>query len=510
MLNKLSNPEHKTKMLNLLYCRQFILGPHFVDVAPGWRHIEIDPNLKLSIHPEVDVEQTAHANRKLVAIGFMLDSVTPEKTTREILSELINKADNIDALTKATGPYGGRWILIASFGDKKYLFNDPTGLRQVFFTDPAITGALWMVAQPGLAEKFLNLQFDEEAIKYTDSHSFRVRDEFGWPSSSTAFRGLTHLMPNHILDLNAGLSHRFWPCAPIGTMSTEDAEAFITARLTNILRAAAIRYPLAIGMTAGIDSRIVMALAKDISSEIDFVTVRQRKMPDDHPDITIPAELCNKYGLNHVVIKAKTTMSADFSKLFKDNVFMATDIYGPDAEAIINRLQRKKAVITGSSGEIGRCPFLELFPASKYNGPIEAAEIAEAVNYKDEPFVIRHYQAWLDGAVNRYDIQLLDLFNWEQSHGNWVPMTQMQFDIAWREIITPYNCRDVLQAFLSVNQRDRIEPALLLQKNIISRSWPELLEQPINPHQVTKLGAIAKIKRFIKNRIKFFRRLSGR
>jgi len=136
MFNKPSNSEHETKTLDLLYCRQFVLGPHFIDVMPGWHHIDIDPNLKLSVHPEVDVEQIAHANRKLVVIGFMLDSVTPEKSNKEILFDLINKVDNIDALTKATAPYGGRWILIALFGDKKYLFNDPTGLRQVFFTDP--------------------------------------------------------------------------------------------------------------------------------------------------------------------------------------------------------------------------------------------------------------------------------------------------------------------------------------------------------------------------------------
>jgi len=367
-----------------------------------------------------------------------------------------------------------------------------------------------MVSQPGLAEKWLNLQLDEDALKHMDSYYFRVRDQIGWPARATAFRGLTHLQSNYFLDLDAGVSHRFWPCAPIGTMSTEDAEVFITQRMTNILRAAAMRYPLAIGLTAGIDSRVLMALAKDISGEIDFVTIRQRKMSDDHPDITIPAELCKKYGLNHVIIKAKASMSADFAKLFKDNVFMATDIYGPDAEAIINRLQRKKVVITGATAEIVQCVYLNLFPASRYNGPIEAAEIAEVVKYSNSPFYIKHFQAWLDGAVNRYDIKLLDLFDWEQSHSNWQPMTQMQFDIAWKEIITPYNCRDVLQAFLSVDMRDRMKPSVLLQKNIISRAWPELLDQPLNPHKHTILDSkTKKIKRFIKNKYKSFRRLPG-
>jgi len=140
-------------------------------------------------------------------------------------------------------------------------------------------------------------------------------------------------------------------------MTTTDAEIFLEQRMSNIMRAAAARYPLAIGITAGIDSRLVMALSRDISNEIYFVTVRQANMPDDHPDITVPDRLCSDLGLKRVVIKAKPSMSADFAKLFKDNVHMATDIYGRDAEAIIKQLQRKLAAVTGSAGEMGQAFF---------------------------------------------------------------------------------------------------------------------------------------------------------
>jgi len=89
-------------------------------------------------------------------------------------------------------------------------------------------------------------------------------------------------------------------------------------------------------------------------------------------------------------------------------------------------------------------------------------------------------------------------------------MTQMQFDIAWREIFTPYNCRDVLQAFLSVEECVRIGPHYLLYKNIISRSWPELLDQPINPHKIVKLSIKTKTNNFIKGKLKRARKfISG-
>jgi len=225
-------------------------------------------------------------------------------------------------------------------------------------------------------------------------------------------------------------------------------------------------------------------------------------MTDDHPDITIPDQLCKEFDLKRTVIKAKPSMSANFSKLFKDNVYRATDIYGRDAEAIMNQLQRKMAAVTGSAAEIGQKYYRNAIEENKYNGPVEASELPAIGRFRDEPFAIKHFRAWLDNNYNRYDIKLMDLFYWEHAHGNWVAMTQMQFDIAWREIFTPYNCRDVLQAFLSVNEKDRIQPHVKLYKDIISRAWPELLNQPINPHKTAKLSIKTKIKNSIKSKLR--------
>ena len=80
-------------------------------------------------------------------------------------------------------------------------------------------------------------------------------------------------------------------------------------------------------------------------------------------------------------------------------------------------------------------------------------------------------------------VKLLDLLEWEQDHGNWVAMTQLEFDIAWREIFTPYNCRQVLATLLGVDERFRKAPDYLLFQRAILKAWPELLSEPINPHR---------------------------
>lgn len=503
MTSKLFGRTYEEVEKELLYCRQFILGPSFVEVAQAWRYIDIDSDLKLSIHPEVDVEQVSADGRKFTLIGTLLDSTAPAKSNREILLDLIDKAAEFDTLVQESGRFGGRWILLAFFDDRKYLLNDAIGLRQVFYSDIDLTGELWMVSQPGLAERWLRFAIDEEAESFIDSYPFRIRDEYSWPAGGTALRGLVHLLPNHCLELHTGKSRRCWPVSPIGTRPAKEAEHFLVERLTNIVQAAANRYPLAVGITAGIDSRVVMAMTRKICNEIEFITVRQRKMQDDHPDITVPARLASKYGLRHTVIKPQISMSARFARLFKDNVFMATDIYGPDAEAIINLLHRKQAVITGSAAEIGQCFYRNRLPGDRYNGPVEASDLAMIQRVEGQAFALKHYQTWLNSAAQRQDVKLLDLFYWENSHGNWLAMTQMQFDIAWREIFTPYNCRDVLEAFLSVDERERIPPRCVLYRNLIAQAWPELLDEPFNPHEKAPSGLRTRIKHVVKSVLKF-------
>jgi hypothetical protein len=449
----------------LLYCRQFILGPAFVEVMPGWRYIDKVAGLKLSIHPEVDVVQVASADRELTLIGEVLDSTAPGKSNRDILLDLVDRTRDLADLVGESGRFAGRWIILAAFGDERYLIHDALGLRQVFYTNVDVTGALWMVSQPGLATRWLRLAPDAAAERFMDAHSVRIRDEYSWPAAGTPLRGLLHLLPNRCLDLRTGRSQRCWPVAPIGARSAKTAEVFLVERLSNIVLAAARRYPLAIGLTAGIDSRIVMAASRALCGEVDSVTVRQRKMNDDHPDIAVAGRLSVRHGRRHVVVKPKVSMSPRFAALFKDNVYMATDVYGPDAEALISRLQRRYAVMTGSAAEIGQGYYRDKLPGNRYNGPLEAADLAGLQHMEDQPFALRHFQDWLDSAVQRRDVQLLDLFYWENSHGNWLAMTQLQFDIAWREIFTPYNCRDVLEAFLAVDEKERIPPRYTLYKN---------------------------------------------
>ena len=489
-LNNAGQNESGDKLWRLHH-GQFLLGPLYADRFEGWQRIPIDNRTKLTVHPDLTTTQVSDKKKSLTLIGCILDPDDPAASNADILRQLLYRYTGRSALIEATSGYGGRWLLIATHGQEKFLFNDALGLRQVFYTNPADTGSLWAMSQPGIGAEVLGLQLDPQAVAFMESYAFRSHPEYRWPGEVSPFKGLKHLLPNHWLDLDTGTSHRYWPMEPLARIGPEAAIERLSMLLPGMIRAAAQRFDLALSITAGLDSRLVLAAARDIEDALSFVTVQQGGMSHDHADLTIPGGLLERLGLPHEVICAAESMTPGFSQAFKRSVLNAHDHYGPDAEAILQRFSRTKAVLTGSGGEVGRCSFRKELPWSERK-TITPAHLAWLQRMDREPFALRHFERWLGDAEPRHDIKLLDLFEWEQGHGNWLAMTQLEFDIAWREIITPYNCRDVLTTLLGVDERYRRAPDYLLFRAIIRKLWPEVLQEPINPQPRQSLFQLLK------------------
>jgi len=465
----------------LRYPSQFALGPDFVDRLPG-SHFRISESLKLTLHTDVAYTRVAEGFRELTLVGHMLDPRAPAAGNEEILWQLLGRYTDRATLIEATAGLGGRWVLIAANGEERFLFNDALGLRQVFYVDPRETGALWAVSQPGLVAEILALPLDPEAERFMESYAFRSHPEYRWPGEATAFRTVRHLLPNHWLDLNSGVPQRYWPARPLVALEPDAAIERLEILLPGMIQAAAQRFDLALSLTAGLDSRLLLAAARNIRDRISFVTVRQSKMSDHHPDVMVPARLLQHLGLPHQIVSSAATTTADFSSRFKHAVYLAHEHYGPDAEAILRSFSRTKAALTGSGAEVGRCAFRKALPRSD-SRTITATDLSHLQNMSREPFAVRNFEKWLADAEMRHGIKLLDLFEWEQGHGNWLAMTQLEFDIAWREIITPYNCREILTTLLAVDERYRRAPDYLLFKSLIRRLWPQVLSEPINPEE---------------------------
>lgn len=489
----------------LLYRNQFVLGPNVIDNYPNWKKLSIGSSLKLTSHPDLNVYQACRDANSITLLGFILDPEDPVKSDKDIIEDFVSTPFDCDTFFESTFRFGGRWILIVNDGRKIVLFNDPAGLRQVFHTDPEYIRELWCASQPGIIAKILDFQMDKEAVEFFNSYEVRKNSEFRFPYYSSPYKEIKHMLPNHSLDLQKALCHRIWPTQPLEELSFEEALDKSLSTLKGLMKAASNRYELALSLTAGFDSRIVLAVSKEISDKLSYMTVRQNDKHEKDSDVVIPSILLSKLGLNHHVINSSNIIDERFLSIFIKNVPLPHLIYAPDAYAILNSFQQNKVVVTGSACEIARWSERSHVPQSRWE-KVTPLDLSKIQRMGKNRFAMDHFHNWLSELGETYNFNTIDLFDWEQGHGNWLAMCQLEFDAAWKEIFTPFNCRSLLVTLLSVNDKYRKPPGYKIFKEMIIQSWPELLDVPINPGKKKNLLTLTKryTPTFIKKTVKHF------
>ncbi len=466
----------------LLFRRQFILGPHFPEAVPSWKRLTVRPSMCLSVHPDLNTSMVTYENKTITLLGYILDPGKPEANDSDILHSLIRQLSSCNALEtffKCTYGLGGRWILIVDDGREIILFNDPMGLRQVFFTKISFTKDIWCASQPGIIAEVLHLGMDPDAVtEYINSDVYKKWEEYLWPGDSTPYKEISHLLPNHWLRLTTGRCYRYWPDSKLEKVSLEEAVEKNSRILKGLMKSASNRFELALAITAGWDTRLILASLKEISDTIYYFTISHK---DNAPDTTIPPMLLSKFGLKHTTVKYPSRMDDEFENIYKRNVTTAHDWWGNMAQALYNVYPQDRVCIKGNAAEITRVRF-----RVPKGGGVTAKSLARftSFQYSDEmeknPFVMRFWEKWLSQLGETYNVHILDLFYWEHWAGNFAAMTQSEADIV-QEVFTPYNCRRLLMNMLAVDERYRDHDVPILYRELIFNLWPELLTVAVNP-----------------------------
>ena len=483
----------------LQYSNQFVLGPAYIERLGTWQKIKVNHSIYLMVHPDLNAYQAAHENKSLTLIGFILDPDNPQNSDADIVNALILKLSDADSFIAHTYRHGGRWILIVNDGKEIRLLNDAVGLRQVFYSDVLHTEELWCASQPGMIADQLTLEMDPEGVDFIDSYEFRKNPEFRWPGNGSPYRQVKHLLPNHYLNLETGHCKRYWPDKPLSDLSFHEGIELISALLRGLMKSASNRFDLALSITAGLDSRVVLAASKEIRDSASYMTVRQIRMPDDYADITIPSQLLSRLGLKHDVVKSSLVIDDKFIEVFKKNVPIPHYVYAPDAHAILKYYAKKKVAVTGGTSEVSRSSFRELLGRPQ-DEKVTLQDFARLQEMGKDKFAFDHYQSWLSGLGNTYNLDILNLFEWELDDGNWLAMCQLEFDIAWKDIFAPFNCKDLISTMLSLKQEVMMPPKYEFYHALISNLWPDILSVPINPHKKKK-NFSSKLKSYVRGRL---------
>jgi hypothetical protein len=392
----------------------------------------------------------------------------------------------------------GAFLLVTHDRLPRRIYLDPGGSLPIVFSPEdrvaAASAALFM------DDESYTARFDHGLYDAMIAHE-RVG---GWISGTlTAHRGVHRLLPNHYLDLESWSAHRYWPRAEDfkNWKRFDDAVTVITDSIRNFTGAVSSEFRLAITLTAGFDSRLMLASARDVRTSCSFFTFTA---PGSRIDVEVSKTLAERFGLRHRVIhvqEATESERAIWDRTVGDCMVEQNRLTHPTL-----RMVDADAIMTGMYGELGRCRLyrqdLDEINAAKINTRFVVSRLT-IPSYRPQ---LANLDAWFDGVASLPNSVILDLAFLELKFGSWA-MGQHPFQNSLKLHFFPFSQRDVLEAFMGVNPSEKGTERLF--RACIEGLWPELTEVAVNSYGdyrdylvvLGKLTNPTRVKRFFRDRL---------
>ena len=158
-------------------------------------------------------------------------------------------------------------------------------------------------------KKVLPLNRNESYNQYYNSN-YTSQDKGHWiPSGSSLWDNVNHLVPNHYFDSSLDKQIRYFPNRTLVRRKPKDAVKELSALLRKTMLAANNRYSLALAISSGLDSRLVLSSCKEIAQDIYYYTLIYDNLTSESLDIIIPDTLLKGLGLNHNIIDCRQPLN---------------------------------------------------------------------------------------------------------------------------------------------------------------------------------------------------------
>jgi hypothetical protein len=457
-----------------LYKRQYVLSTKKVSIFEKSSVLKVCDTHILTVEASLSVTQKNDGPRNLILLGFLLDPNNPDYDNDRIVSDLLLKSNNFNDITQSTHSLGGKWILIYfSETEGLNIVNDIVGSRQVYFTQ--FENETWAASQPHVLAKLCGkpLSNNPDIEDYVSSDQFKFTER-AWIGNESRYQDVYHLLPNKYLNCATATPIRFWPVNRIKKQTLGQVVPIISNNLQGIIVSANNRFKLLLAVSAGWDSRVLLAASKGVINDCYCFIQKFDSMSKSHPDIDIPNKLSKKLKFNFNVREA-----INYSEDFESILIKSVDIPQSENKRVLYydffSEFKDEVNISGVVGELCR---------SRYGDKreVSAKKLAAIFGRDDSIYAVQMAQNWLDeiesNNVEETGVSIWDLFYWEQFIGNWGVAGQASSDIAIEEFF-PFNCRNIIELSYGLDDLSYENSPLFLA--LINHMWPEALSEPVNP-----------------------------
>ena len=424
--------------------RQWVLGPAPVAFGDRWTSHDLGGELVLSWHDALPVRRL-DGDRLVLGLAV---ATGPEATPAD---------------------WAGRWVLI---GDGR-LFADAGSLLGPYVRSD---GAGWRWASSSVA---IMAGLDDGARRES-SRPLRHGEPMDWYAPPVSRRrGIFRVLAGQSLNL-ADRTVEPRPATLVQCVGASDGMADAAARLEAAWRALGDSGPLWLPLTAGYDSRLLLASA--VAAGVPLTTYTFDNPEMSRADREQPPALAQLAGVEHRLIgggKRRTPVDSAFD-LHCDGHHVGVD-RGYLADGHWDAIPDDALVVRGGVFETARHFYHEQLPAMEAP-TADAMSKAVARGFGlGEGLRRSGVMLWATWAAEHPwpGIDWRDRFYLEQRVGGWLAALEQALDVAAPERVHLASCDALLGALLSIPPEERVGSAH--HEALIERMAPDLLELPFNP-----------------------------
>jgi hypothetical protein len=243
-------------------------------------------------------------------------------------------------------------------------------------------------------------------------------------------------------------------------------------------------------LTAGLDTRIILACARDRLERIKFLTMYKYKV---EIDFQLATRIANQFKLNHESLRYKPPTLVE-QKMFLE--LSSQSVGGPVTKyfTTLHQSDPKRPILTGLGGGFYKGHYWKNYNANLTT--LNVNDIVELLGLPKLKFIDNYAEQWLHGLSDYDPLIILELLHCEMRMGCWG--APQQYGNYWNifELI-PFVHRRIQELALSLPYDYRREKKLAI--DLIKNQWSELLNIPFNQYGGNK-GFILLLIQKIRNR----------
>lgn len=355
----------------------------------------------------------------------------------------------------------GRFLLVLLAAEEPTVVLDAYGsLAAVYSADERVVAS---------TTSLIDAEWDTELVELS---GFPERGTW-LPFGLTLRRGVRRLQANHALDLRQWRTHRHWLPVPASVDSSPaELAVLVHDHIRRSIGAVAAEHPLSLSLTAGRDSRILLACARDFLEQASLFTL----VPDavDTVDAHLARRLAGRFGLRHETLPTMPAAPWQLSEwLSATGHAVSGELW--KGHRSLQGLDPGRALLPGTAGEVGRGHTFR--PGDPVEGVVDPRTLLQRLRLPADELYLEHAEAWLGGLSALPYESTLELAYIEQRLSCWAGPGHYGNQFSRFEM-APFASRPLFRAMLALPLDYRHGEQLTT--DILGMAWPELLELPFN------------------------------